>query len=194
MKLSKQWKTLTRDQRRNWQRWAKGNRVLLDSGHARNVSGSKAFTVVLQNRATAAQAANPTVAPTAIVLQIPGALSLRNAGPFTIGGGAMSFRAERVLSVATKWLVWATPPVDDDAIAPVGAFRFVKLLQPGALASNALTPDFAADYRLVHGSFNGPGTDGAWPTAKYIWFRLQQYHEGHVGPMALLRGQIQVEL
>src|SRR5262245_52815811 len=51
MKLNTQWKTLTRDQRRAWNAWAKSNKVQLDDRSLRYVSGHKAMTIVLRNRA-----------------------------------------------------------------------------------------------------------------------------------------------
>ena len=49
MKLSNLWKTLTRDQRRAWNTWAKNNKVLMDDGNVRRVSGHKAMTMVLRS-------------------------------------------------------------------------------------------------------------------------------------------------
>jgi len=53
MKASNLWRTLTRDQRRAWNAWAKNNEVLLDDGNVRRVSGRKAMTMVLRNRVSA---------------------------------------------------------------------------------------------------------------------------------------------
>ena len=193
MKLSNLWKTLTRDQRRSWNAWAKSNKVLLDDGSVRNVSGHKAMTMVLRNRAIAGDAANPTVVPAAFAWNV-GALSLRDAGPWTVNLGFIGFRVEQVLAAGTKWFVWATPPLDGDATHPHRQMRFIKCMTLGALAVNALTPDIGPDYAAVNGSWDGPGADGAWPTNKYIWLRLQQYANGQLGPSVTFKGQIQVEL
>ena len=65
MKLSTQWKPLNRDQRLAWNAWAKSNNVLLDDGSFRRVSGHKAMTMVLRNRALAGDAVNPGNPPAA---------------------------------------------------------------------------------------------------------------------------------
>ena len=62
------------------------------------------------------------------------------------------------------------------------------------IATDELTDNFAPDYRLVNGSFNGPGENGAWPTDHFVWFRVHQYGNGQLGTGAVLKGQIQVEL
>jgi hypothetical protein len=53
MKTSNLWKTLTREQRRSWNAWAKNNKVLLDDGNRRRVSGRKAMSIILRNRGLA---------------------------------------------------------------------------------------------------------------------------------------------
>ena len=116
MKLSTQWKTLTRDQRRVWNAWAKSNPVLLDDGSLRRVSEAHA------------------------------------------------------------------------------QLRFVKCLSLGVLNVDDLVSTFGTDYAAVHGSWDGPGADGAWPADKFIWFRLHQYANGQLGPGAMMQGLIQVEL
>ena len=193
MKLSNLWKTLTRDQRRAWNAWAKSNKVLLDDGSLRFVSGHTAMTMVLRNRATAGDAANPTVVPAVFAWNV-GALSLRDAGPWTVNLGFIGFRVEQILAAATKWFVWATPPLDGTTPNPQAQLRFIKCMNLGALAVNDLTPDIGPSYLPVWGSWDGPGADGAWPTNKYIWLRLQQYANGQLGPSVTFKGQIQVEL
>ena len=193
MKLSNLWKTLTRDQRRAWNAWAKSNKVLLDDGSLRHVSGQKAMTMVLQNRATAGDAANPTVVPAAFAWN-NGALSLRDAGPWTVNTGFIGFRVEQALAAATKWFVWATLPLDGNTPNPATQLRFIKCMALGALAFDELTPDIGPSYLTVCGSWDGPGADGAWPTNKYIWLRVQQYASGQLGPSVTLKGWIRVEL
>jgi len=109
VKLSTQWKTLTRDQRRAWNAWAKSNKVLLDDGSLRRVSGHKAMTMILRNRAIAGEAANAAVVPAAVTW-LQNALTTGDAGPFTENMGFMGFRTNADLTEATKWFVWATPP------------------------------------------------------------------------------------
>ena len=93
MKLSNLWKTLTRDQRRAWNAWARSNKVLLDDGSLRFVSGHKAMTMVLRQRAAAGDLANPAIVPAAFAWN-NGALSLRDAGPWTVNLGFIGFRVE----------------------------------------------------------------------------------------------------
>jgi hypothetical protein len=192
MRLNAQWKTLTRDQRRAWNAWAKDNKVLLDDGNLRRVSGHKAMTLVLRNRSLAGEALNPSVVP-APFTWLNGALSLRDAGPYTVNAGFVGFRVEQNIG-ATKWFVWATAPVDGSESNPHRRLRFVKCLTYGALNVDDVTPSFGADYAAVNGSWDGPLADGEWPTPKYIWFRLHQYANGQLGPGAMMRGWIQLEL
>ena len=191
MKLSKQWKSLTRDQKRAWTTWAKSNRVMLDAGNLRRVSGHKAFTVVLNNRTLAGDAANPTVVPAATTW-LSSALSLSNAGPFTQNAGYVGFRAVQDLTSPTKWFVWATPPVNASEVNPQRLLRFVKCMSLGVLAEADLGPDIGPDYQPVFGSWDGPGQDGAWPVATFVWFRVHHYSGGQLGPAVVMKGQIQV--
>ena len=193
MKLSNLWKALTRDQRRAWNAWAKSNKVSLDDGSLRHVSGHKAMTMVLRNRAVAGDGTNPTVVPAAFAWNA-GALSLRDAGPWTVNLGFIGFRVEQILAAGTKWFVWATPPLDGTTPNPQAQLRFIKCMNLGALAVNDLTPDIGPSYSPVCGSWDGPGADGAWPTNKYIWLRLQQYANGQLGPSVTFKGWITVEL
>ncbi len=71
MKASSLWKTLTQTQRRAWNAWAKNNRMLLDDGNVRRVSGRKAMTMVLRNRTAAGQALDPSIVPAAFASTYP---------------------------------------------------------------------------------------------------------------------------
>lgn len=193
MKLSNLWKTLTRDQRRAWNAWAKSNKVLLDDGSLRFVSGHKAMTIILRQRAAASDPANPTIVPASFAWN-NGALSLRDAGPFTVNVGYVGFRVEQILAAGTKWFVWATPPLDGNTPNPQAQLRFVKCMNLGALAVNDLTPDLGPSYLPVCGAWDGPGLDGAWPADKFMWLRVQQYANGQLGPSVTFKGRIQVEL
>ena len=193
MKTASQWKTLTQTQRRAWNAWAKSNKVLLDDGNVRRVSGRKAMTMVLRNRAVAGEALNPSVVPAVFAWQA-GALSLRDAGPFTENLGFIGFRAEQILAAGTKWFVSATPPLDGATPNPHVQLRFIKCMTLGALAVNDLTPDLGPDYLPVCGVWDGPGEEGAWPVDTFIWLRLHQYANGQLGPGGGLKGRIQVEL
>lgn len=193
MKTSKEWKGLTRDQRRAWNAWAKSNPVLLDDGNVRRVSGRKAMTMVLRNRAAAGDAANPTVVPTPVPW-LDGSLSLRDAGPFTENVGYVGFRVEQDLDAGTKWFVWATTPVDANEVKPHQRLRFVTCMTLGELFVNDLVPDIGPAYAPVCGSWDGPGLDGAWPEDRFIWFRVHHYANGQLSPGVMLKGWIQVEL
>lgn len=193
MKASSLWKTLTQAQRRAWNAWAKSNKVLLDDGNVRRVSGRKAMTMVLRNRARAGEAANATVVP-APVTWLDGALSLRDGGPWTVNLGYVGFRVEQDLSEGTKWFVWATPPVDANEMKPHQRLRFVTCMTLGALSYDDLVPDIGPDYEPVCGSWDGPGLDGAWPEDRFIWFRVHHYANGLLSPGVMLKGWITVEL
>lgn len=193
MKWNQQWKPLSRDQRQAWRQWAKSNPVRLDNGVVRRVSGHKALTVVLNKRAVAGDAANPTVIPVATTW-LSDALSLNDAGPFTVGEGFMGLRATQEIPAGEKWFVWATPPLPAAETDAHRWLRFVKCQTVGALGTNELTGDFASDYRAVLGSFDGPGESGEWPEDHFVWFRVQQYANGQLGPGEVLKGRIQLEL
>jgi len=121
-------------------------------------------------------------------------LSTYDAGPYTKNAGYVGFRVEQPVLSPTKWFVWATPPLTGTETQPHGWLRFVKCLSLDAMNTDDLVPSFASDYRSVLGSFNGPGTDGAWPQDHFVWFRLHQYANGQLGPARVLKGRIQVEL
>ena len=193
MKLSNQWKALTRDQRRAWNAWAKSNKVLLDDGNLRRVSGHKAMTMVVRNRAIAGDAANAAVVPAAVAW-LNDALSLRDAGPFTVNAGYVGFRVEQNLAAATKWFVWATPPLDTGEANPQRLLRFVMCMSLGGQAVNDLVADIGPTYQQVCGVWDGPGLDGAWPVDHFIHIRALQYGNGQLGPGVVMKGRIQVEL
>jgi hypothetical protein len=192
MKTSALWKTLTKAQRRAWNAWAKNNKVLLDDGSFRRVSGRKAMTMVLRNRALAGDAANPAVVPV-IGTWLDGALDLSDAGPFTENAGFIGFRAQQNLATGTKWFVWATPPVGDGVVNPRPVLRFVTCLALGAVAADDIV-GMNAQYLAVNGSWDGPLTEGEWPVPTYVWFRVHQYANGQLSPGVLMRGQIVIEL
>jgi hypothetical protein len=194
-KLSKQWKTLTRDQKKTWRDWARSNRMTLESGAVRRVSGHKALTIVLSNRAVAGEAVNASTLPTSINW-LSGALSTRDAGPYTENAGYVGFRADQNIAVATQWRVWATKPVPVNDPAPLASLRFIKHFSMGPMVvDDIVQPSLGPEYIAVHGSWDGPGNDGDWsPAEMYVWFRLHQYHGGHLGPGVILKGRIAVEL
>ena len=193
MKWNRQWKQLTRDQKAAWKTWAKNNPVRLEHGFVRRVSGEKAFTIVLINRAIAGEAANPTVVSSAATW-LSGALSLHDAGPFTANDGFMGFRTTQEIVAATNWFVWATPPRGNDDATPLRKLRFIKCLSVPVLAVEELTPNFVNDYTAVNGSLNDPVDGGEWYEERYVWFQIRQYANGQLGPAQTMRGQIQLEL
>ena len=194
MKTASQWKTLTRDQRRTWNAWARSNKVLLDDGSLRFVSGRKAMTLMLRNRALAGDAANPAVVPGETSWS-DGGLSLRDAGPFTQTVGFVGFRAEDNFAPGVKWFVWATRPLAAGEANAHGLLRFITVMTPGTLVIDDLTPSIGAAYAAVHGSWDGPGEEGEWwPVDMFIWFRVHHYVEGQLSPGVMIKGRIQVEL
>lgn len=192
MKLSSLWKSLNRDQRRAWNAWAKNNKVLMDDGTVRRVSGHKAMTMVVRNRAIAGEAANPSVLPVAVTW-LDGALTVNDAGPFTENAGFIGFRAGQDIPAGTKWFVWATPPVGAEVVNPRPLLRFVTCLAPGAVGEDDIV-GMNAQYLAVNGSWDGPGQDGEWPADTFVWFRVHHYANGQLSPGMTLRGQIVVEL
>jgi hypothetical protein len=192
MKVSSEWRKLTVTQRRAWNAWAKSNRVLLDDGNVRRVSGRKAMTMVLRNRTIAGEALNPTVVP-AGVTWLTNALSTRDAGPYTTPPGQMVLRTEQALAAGTKWFIWATPPVASTEVSPHAKLRFVKFMSLGALAVDVYVPRFETEYRAACGSFDGPGAAGFWPEPHSVWFRVHQYANGQLGPGTMMAGVIQVD-
>src|SRR5512137_1563756 len=168
MKVSSEWKKLTRTQRLAWNAWARNNNVLLDDGSVRRVSGRKAMTMVLRNRAVAGEAANPSVLPAAVTW-LDGALTVDDAGPFTENAGFIGFRAGQTLETASKWFVWATPPVGAAETNPHARLRFVTCLALGVVAFEDLV-SINAPYLAVNGSWDGPGLDGEWPEPMFVWF------------------------
>jgi len=190
---SKLWCGLSRATKQSWRTWAKSNRVLLASGDWRLVSAAKAFTVIMANRALAGAAANPTAVPVATTW-LDGALTIEDAGPFTENAGYVGLHVAQTLAAATKWFVWATPPVTGAEVEPRPNFRFVKMLALSPVTLGDLVPDFGPDYQLVHGPWDGPGTEGAWPADHFIYFRVHHYFDGQLSPGVTLKGRIQVEL
>lgn len=211
MKVSNLWRTLTREQRRTWNAWARDNKVLLDDGSVRRVSGRKAMTMVLRNRAIAGEAANPAVVPAAAEW-LDGALSTRDAGPWTVGVGYVGLRADQDIPAGTKWFLWATPPLEASVANPRPLLRFMKFMTLDVMAVDDVTPNLGGDYEAVNGTWRGPGlvildedtglplvpeqrtTEGEWPTTHFVWFRLHQYANGQLSPGRILRGWIGVEL
>ncbi|HNT14151.1 MAG TPA: hypothetical protein PKO21_04735 [Verrucomicrobiota bacterium] len=193
MKAAKEWKSLTQTQRRAWSAWAKNNPVLLADGTVRRVSGRKAMTRVLRNRALAGDAANPAVLPGEATWS-DGGLSLRDAGPFTENAGFVGFRAEDNFGPGVKWLVWATRPLGAEEVNAHGWLRFIAVMTPGTLVMGDLTPSIGTAYAAVHGSWDGPGEGGEWPVDTFIWLRVHHYVEGQLSPGVMMQGRIQVEL
>lgn len=192
MKTASQWKTLTRAQRLAWNAWAKNNKVLLDDGNVRRVSGRKAMTMVLRNRARAGDAPNPSVVPAAVAW-LDGALGLNDAGPFTENAGFIGFRATQDIPAGKKWFVWATPPVGAEITDPRSKLRFVTCLALEAVAFEDMI-SMNAQYLAVNGSWDGPLTEGEWPVDTFVWFRVHQYANGQLSPGVTLKGRIQIEL
>ena len=196
MKLSNLWKSLSRDQRRAWNVWARSNKLVLDDGNQRRVNGHKAMTLVMRNRFIADEDRDETQIPLPTTWR-PAAVSVRDCGPWTGSGapGDMRLRVEETTAVRTDWFVWATAPV---LLAGSGvrlAYRFLREVNvmEGQLAGQT-TENFAADYVRVWGSFFGPGPAGTWPEDRYIYFRVHQHFDGQLGPALGFRGLIAEEL
>ena len=193
MNLSKQWKTLTRDQKAVWKTWARNNPVTLDNGALRRVSAHKAMTLVVQRRTIAGEAANITTAP-ASTFWLSNALSVRDTGPFNENAGSMCFRVDAQTLPASKWFVWATAPVLGDDTKPLASLAFIKSLSVAPSEYDDLTASILPEYQGVHGSIDGPGENGEWDPDRFVWFVLRQYYQGQLGPRVVLKGQIAVEL
>ena len=193
MKLSTQWKTLTRDQRRAWNAWAKTNKVLMDDGSERRVSGHKAMTMVLRNRALAGVAATPSVVPVVSGWLGP-LLTALDSGAYTTPPGQLVLRANTDLIEGTRFFVWATPPVLAGEANPHALLRFVKAFNiTVAVGEENFIPRFETDYRAMVGSYDGPGIEGFWETPHFIWFRVHEYVNGQLGPGQMLRATILVD-
>ena len=197
MKLSNLWKTLTRDQRRAWKAWAKNNPVLLDNGDVRLVSAHKAMTMVLRNRALAGEATNPTHVPDPTVW-LDGALSTRDAGPWTENAGYIGFRADQDIAPNTKWFVWATPPVLTTEENPLPALKFITVINQAPMLTDEVTVSIGGDYLPIQGDwhppFNPDVNTQAWDPPRQIWFRLHQYVDGQLSPGRIMSGFIAQEL
>lgn len=197
MKVSSLWRTLTRDQRREWNAWAKNNPVLLDDGNFRRVSGRKAMTMALRNRAIAGEDAEPAVVPAA-TNWLDGALSLRDAGPFTENDGYIGLRCDQQLAAGTKWFVWATAPVLTTEEQPLATLRFITVMNLGAMEVDDVVPTIGGAYLPVHGDWHPPNdppqNPPAWDPPRRIWFRLYHYANGALSPGRVLRAVIQYEL
>jgi len=188
MKLSTQWKTLNRDQRRAWNAWAKSNPVLLDDGTVRRVSGHKAMTMVLRNRTLASDALNEDTVPTAAPW-LGEVFSVRDAGATTAGAGYIGFRVEQDVPAGTKWFIWGTPLLLADETKPLAKLQFLGVLAPDTLSAadgGDVTPSLGSEYLAVHGDWHPPvdpeQITPAWVPDRFIWFRVHQYHDGQLSP------------
>ena len=184
---------MSRASRLEWRTWARGNPVMLENGDRRVVSAEKAFSIVIANRALAGEAVNVNTRP-APTTWLVGALSVRDAGVETAGSGVIAFRLEQTTTVNTKWFVWASALTDGAETDPRPLMRYITCLAVPPTENYEGTPYITGYYTAVHGSFLGPGPDGAWPTPKYVWFRLHQYVDGQLGPMAILKARLFTEL
>jgi len=93
---------------------------------------------------------------------LSGALSVNDAGPFTENEGYVGFRVMVALTEATKWFVWATPPVNDTELNPQRRLRFVKCMSLGVLAQG----DVTANIGRITGRCAGRGrAGGRWSVA-----------------------------
>jgi hypothetical protein len=194
MKTSSIWKTLSRDQRRAWNAWAKSNPMLLDDGSMRRVSGRTAMIGVVRNRERAGEALNPVTVPAAVTWMTGQVFSLRDAGPFTLNSGYIGFRAEQPVAAGLKFFVWATPPLPTVQTDP-DRLQFICCLTTGAMAFDDVVATIGPSYAAVIGSWDGPGQDGEWPEPHNILFRVHQYANGQLGPaMVMMDGRIQVQL
>lgn len=201
--LSVAWKSMTSKEKKSWKDWAKANCIYVETDtECRIVGARKAFGAVMKNRFLAGDSLRATTTPIHVdwASQHSGALSIRDAGPFTENEGYVGFRADRELVDSTKWLVWATPPLDKSVALSQKKLKLVKQLQflasfsIGPIGYDDIIPSLGSKYQKVIGPFDGPGSDGAWPDETHIWFRLQQYVDGQLGPAQILDGRIQVEL
>ena len=197
MKLSTQWKPLNRDQRRAWNAWAKSNPVLLDDGSFRRVSGHKAMTMILRNRALAGDALRPAYPPAAAA-RLDGALSTRDAGPWTENAGYVGFRADQVIPAASKWFVWASAPTLTTEQRPLSTLKFITVISAGPMVFDDVTGSIGGAYLPIQGDWHPPvdlnQTTPHWDPPRRMWFRLHHYVDGQLSPGRVLSGSIDYEL
>ncbi len=190
-----EWESLTSRQKQLWKTWADTHPMFLEaSGYSSSLNGRWGFDIALHNRFMAHESLNPASLPLGAIWS-PAALSPRDAGPFTMGIGYMGFRADERLATTTKWFVWATPPLRPDTANPEMYLQFITVLSVPPIDVDGVTLSFASEYRAVLGSYNGPGEDGEWwPDDHFVWFRIQQYFDGQLGPAVIFKGRISTEL
>lgn len=194
MRMNPLWKTLTRTQKAAWSAWAADNPVLLPNFERRIVSGRKAFTVVQTNRARASQPAEITVVP-AGGEWLDGALGIYDAGPFTVGSGSLTLRTT-VETEASRWFIWATPPLASEVAEAHAQLRFILcLVLAGTVEIDELTQDFRVQYEAACGSFIGPGVDGYWgEDPPIVWLKVHHYLHGNLSPGVMLKGTVRVDI
>ena len=196
MKLLKEWKRLTRDQKAAWNKWAKLNRVVLPNGNVDYVTGHKACTLIAANRALFGWTYPNTQTPDGYTPLLPVPfLNNVDCGAYTTGAGQLVLRtAVQLNAEESNFLVWATPPVTADVVDPAPLFRFCKAFAPqDDILTNTFIPNFAAEYRAKVASFNGPGIEGLWDTPHFIWFRIHECYCGQLGPATVFRTGIYVD-
>ena len=196
MRLLKEWKGLTRNQKIAWNSWAKRNRVMLPNGLLDFVSGHKACTIITGYRALFGWTYPITQTPDGYTPLLPTPfLNNVDCGAYTTGAGQLVLRtAVQLNAEESNFLVWATPPVTADVVNPSPLFRFCKAFAPqDDILVNTFIPNFATDYRAKVGSFNGPGLEGLWDTPHYIWFRIHECYAGQLGPATVFRAGIYVD-
>ncbi len=196
MKLLKEWKGLTRNQKIAWNKWAKINRVMQPNGLLDYVSGHKACTIIAGYRALFGWTFPIAQTPEGYTPLLPTPfLNNVDCGAYTTGAGQLVLRTAVLLHAEeSNFLVWATPPVTADVVNPSPLFRFCKAFAPDVdIPVNTFIPNFAAAYRAKVGSFNGPGLEGLWDTPHYIWFRIHECYCGQLGPATVFRAGIYVD-
>ena len=147
MKLIKQWKSFTRDQKAAWNKWAKVNRVVLPNWNVDYVTGHKACTLIAANRALFGWTYPITQTPDGYTPLLPTPfLNNVDCGAYTSGAGTLVLRTAVMLNAEeSNFLVWATPPVTADVVNPAPLFRFCKAFAPVDDVRRSLTPQLRTD-------------------------------------------------
>ena len=110
MKLIKDWKSFTRDQKAAWNKWAKLNRVVLPNGNVDYVTGHKACTLIAANRALFGWTFPTSQTPDGYTPLLPTPfLNNVDCGAYTTGAGTLVLRTAVKRTVAAEEVLVVFP-------------------------------------------------------------------------------------